>query len=210
MASDNSGSAVTTVRHVTADPSSLGLFGLAMITFVASSEKLGWTSGHTFVLPWALFLGASAQLIACIIDFKKNNIFGATAFGAYGLFWFSMAFVWMAKMGMLGVAAQGAIDGRQLGFAFVGFLFFSLYMTVAACETNKVLLAILVLIDVLFASLALVSFGIATHAAHLVAGWSEFIISIFGFYGAAGAQLNNQFGRKFIPMGGPMGIFKKA
>ena len=34
----------TKVKVVTADPSALGLFGLAMITLVASSQKLGLTS----------------------------------------------------------------------------------------------------------------------------------------------------------------------
>ena len=35
----------TKVKVVTADPSALGLFGLAIITLVASSQKLGLTSG---------------------------------------------------------------------------------------------------------------------------------------------------------------------
>ncbi len=54
-----------------------------MVTLVASSQKLGLTSGVSFIIPWAIFLGASAQLYACIQDAKKNNLFGATAFGAY-------------------------------------------------------------------------------------------------------------------------------
>ena len=60
------------VKVLVADPSALGLFGLAIITLVASSQKLGLTSGVSLVLPWAIFLGASAQLVACINDFKHN------------------------------------------------------------------------------------------------------------------------------------------
>ena len=41
------------IKIVTADPSALGLFGLAIITLVASSQKLGITSGVSLVLPWA-------------------------------------------------------------------------------------------------------------------------------------------------------------
>ena len=70
------------VRISTADPSAIGLFGLAMVTLVASSQKLGLTSGVSFVLPWAVFLGGFAQLFACIHDAKHNNTFGTTAFGA--------------------------------------------------------------------------------------------------------------------------------
>ena len=59
----------------TADPSALGLFGLAMITFVASSQKLGWTDGTSLLVPWAIFLGAIAQIYACVNDAKKGNVF---------------------------------------------------------------------------------------------------------------------------------------
>lgn len=59
------------VKITTADPSALGLFGLAMVTLVASSQKLGITSGVSFVIPWAIFLGAFAQLFACINDAKR-------------------------------------------------------------------------------------------------------------------------------------------
>jgi len=77
----------TKVKVVVADPSAIGLFGLAMVTLVASSQKLGLTEGVSLVLPWAIFLGATAQLLACLNDFKHNNTFGATAFGAYAFFW---------------------------------------------------------------------------------------------------------------------------
>ena len=30
---------------ITADPSAIGLFGLAIVTLVASSQKIGWTEG---------------------------------------------------------------------------------------------------------------------------------------------------------------------
>lgn len=73
----------TKVKVVTADPSALGLFGLAIITLVASSQKLGLTSGVSFVIPWAIFLGASAQLMASIHDFKHNNTFGAAVLNTH-------------------------------------------------------------------------------------------------------------------------------
>lgn len=61
----------TKVKVLVADPSALGLFGLAIVTLVASSQKLGLTDGVSFVLPWAIFLGASAQLMASINDFNQ-------------------------------------------------------------------------------------------------------------------------------------------
>jgi uncharacterized protein len=43
------------VKMMTADPSALGLFGLAMVTLVASSQKLGLTDGLSLIIPWAFF-----------------------------------------------------------------------------------------------------------------------------------------------------------
>lgn len=48
---------VQDIRVTAADPSGIGLFGLAIVTLVASTQKLEWTEGLGFVLPWAIFLG---------------------------------------------------------------------------------------------------------------------------------------------------------
>lgn len=199
----------TKVKVVTADPSALGLFGLAIITLVASSQKLGLTSGVSLVIPWAIFLGATAQLFACINDFKHNNTFGATAFGAYAFFWYAVGFTWLIQNGVFGAQLAATVDPKQLGFAYLGYLIFTLFMTVGAMETHKVLFTIFVLIDFLFIGLTLSSFGIMEHATHMLAAYSELLIAIVSFYGSAAAVLNNHFGRVFLPVGKPFGIFKK-
>ncbi len=192
----------------TADPSALGLFGLAMITFVASSQTLGWTDGTSLLVPWAIFLGAIAQIYACVNDAKKGNVFGATAFGAYAFFWLAVAMTWMTNNGVFGEAMAANADMKQLGFAFLGYLIFSLYMTLASLETNKVLMIIFILIDLLFLGLSLSTiWGI--EAGHELAAWSELLIALFGFYGSAANVLNHTFGRTFLPVGKPLGIFKK-
>lgn len=199
----------TKVKVVTADPSALGLFGLAIITLVASSQKLGITSGVSFVLPWAIFLGASAQLVACINDFKHNNTFGATAFGAYAFFWYAIGFTWLIQNGVFGAELAAAVDTKQLGFAYLGYLIFTLFMTIGAMETHKVLFIIFVLIDFLFLGLTLSSFGIMEHSTHQLAAYAELFIAIASFYGCGAAVLNAHFGRTFLPVGKPFGIFKK-
>ena len=198
----------TKVKVITADPSALGLFGLAMVTLVASSQKLGLTSGVSLVLPWAIFLGASAQLMASIHDFKHNNTFGATAFGAYAFFWYAMGFTWMIQNGVFGANLAAAVDSKQLGFAFLGYLIFTIFMTIGAMETHKILFTIFVLIDFLFLGLALSSFGIMEHPMHQLAAYSELLIAIVSFYGCGAAVLNTHFGKTFLPVGKPFGIFE--
>lgn len=194
---------VQEVKIALADPSGLGVFGLAMVTLVASTQKLGLTSGVSFVLPWALILGAGAQLIACFTDFKLKNIFGATAFGGYGLFWLAMGLNWLIKMGSFGPELASTVDTHQLGVAFIGYLVFSLALTFAALNTTKVLFSILFLINFLFVALALDAFGCGAFW-HKAAGVVEMAISILGFYGSAAAIINGQYKRVILPVGKKM------
>jgi succinate-acetate transporter protein len=200
------------MKIVHADPSALGLFGLAMVTLVASSQKLELTTGLSLIIPWAIFLGAIAQLFAAVVDCKHNNIFGTTAFGAFGLFWMGVASSWLIKMGVFGavLADPKNMDIRQLGVAFVGYLIFSVYMTVGSLATNKVLFIIFVLIDLLFVGLSLNTFGIMKDASHQLAAYSELLIALLSFYGSAACVLNTHFGRVVLPTGKPfIAVVKK-
>lgn len=195
----------TNVRIEVADPTPLGLTGLAMVTLVAASQKLGWTTGLSMVIPWAIFLGGIAQIMACVYDFKHNNLFGATAFGIYGLFWISVAASWMIKMGVLGQTLAGAVDVHQLGFAFLGYLIISVFLTIGALKTNKALIVIMILIDILFIGLMMDSFGMGEYW-HTIAAWTELVISMIGFYAAGANLLNKMYGRVILPLG--TGIWK--
>ncbi len=197
------------IKTIFADPSALGLFGLAMVTLVASSQKLGWTEGLSMIIPWALFLGGFAQLFACIGDAKRNNVFGATAFGGFAFFWFGVAFSWLIKLGFFGEQLVANADSNQLGFAFIGYLLFALFMTVLATETNKVLFFIFVMIDFLFIGLSLSTFGIMEEFTHKLAAWSELLIALLSFYGSAAAVFNGHLGKVFLPTGKPFGILRK-
>ncbi len=197
------------VKITTADPSAIGLFGLAMVTLVASSQKLGLTDGQSFILPWAFFLGGLAQLFACIQDSKHNNIFGTTAFGAFGLFWFGVGMSWMIQLGFFGEKLAANADPKQLGVAFIGYLIFSIYMTIGAMETHKVLFFIFVFIDFLFIGLSLSTFDVMHEATHMLAAVSVLIIALLSFYGSAAIVLNTHFGQVVLPIGKPFGIFKK-
>ena len=61
----------------------------------------------------------------------------------------------------------------------------------------------------LASSLTLTSFGIMEHATHMLAAYSELAIAIVSFYGCGAAVLNTHFGKVFLPVGKPFGIFKK-
>lgn len=196
------------VKHSGIDPTAIGLFGLAIVTLVASSQKLGWTESVSGVISWSVILGGIGQIIAAFYDAKVKNVFGATAFFGYGLFWIATAFSWMIQSGVFGNALQVSYDPKQIGFAFVGYLIFTLFMTIGALETNKVLFFIFFFINFLFLGLSLSTLGFLPEFFHNVAAIAELIVSILAFYGSAAALLNAHFGFVFLPIGKKFNIIK--
>lgn len=199
---------VTNFQPVMANPSAIGLFGLAMVTLVASSQKLGITDGTSLVIPWAIFLGATAQLYASIIDAKMNNTFGATAFGGFAFFWYSVAMTWLIQNGAFGKEMAANADIRQLGIGFLGYLIFSIYMTIGSMGTNKLLFIDFIFIDLLFLGLSASVLGFAPEPMHMLAAYSELIVAMISFYGSAAVVINTQFGKNVLPVGGAFNVFK--
>ena len=109
------------VQIAVADPTPLGLFGLAVVTMVASAQKLGIVEGVSWVLPWALFCGSFAQLLAGYFDYCHRNIFGATIFSAFGFFWSAVGMSWMIKAGTFGPGLAAGVDPKAIGFAFLAY-----------------------------------------------------------------------------------------
>jgi succinate-acetate transporter protein len=201
---------VQETKIVSADATALGVFGLAMITFVASTSKLGWTSGAAGLMPWALFLGSIAQIWAAAIDFKRNSYFGAIVLGAFGLFWIAVMGHWALTTGVFGMEVAGKVDGKQFGWACIGYFIFCLFITVAAAECNKIFGIILVLVDILLLTLGLQILGINPGLMGTIAAWSEMAIALLGFYAAGALFLNSFFGRPILSLGAPFGFVKKG
>ena len=193
-------------KIINADPTPLGVFGLAMVTLVAASVKLGWTSGTINVVPWAIFLGSLAQIWAAKVDFKRNNFYGATVLGAFGLFWAAVSATWLIGNNFLGLQPG---DMKQFGYACLGYMVFSIFFAVASWEVNNVFGAILTLIVVLLGALGLQLLGIAPDVTGPIAGWTELAISALGFYACGSLFLNGFFGKTLLPLGKPMGWIKK-
>lgn len=189
-----------TVKIEVADPTTLGLFGLALITLVASSQKLGLTQGYSLLVPWAFFLGGLTQIVASIFDFKHNNLFGATAFSAYGFFWIAMGMSWLVKQGSFGAEMAADADMAQLGAVFAGYFLLSVVLTVSALKMTKTMFWLMTLICLLFLCLALSGFGLG-HGWSLAAGVCELAISLLAFYVLAAKYLNSYFGKMILPVG---------
>jgi succinate-acetate transporter protein len=74
----------------TANPAPLGLCAFGMTTLLLSLHNVGLTALGSPILAMALFYGGTAQVIAGIMEWKKNNMFGMVTFGSFGFFWISL------------------------------------------------------------------------------------------------------------------------
>ncbi|VFS47830.1 Inner membrane protein yaaH [Budvicia aquatica] len=68
-----------------ANPGPLGLMGFGMTTILLNVHNAGFFPVTTAIIAMGIFYGGMAQVIAGILEFKKGNTFGLTAFY---LLWF--------------------------------------------------------------------------------------------------------------------------
>ena len=74
------------IKDTTANPAPLGLLAFGMTTILLNLHNTGLFTLGTMILAMGIFYGGLAQVIAGIMEWKKNNTFGTTAFLSYGFF----------------------------------------------------------------------------------------------------------------------------
>ncbi len=72
------------IRDTTANPAPLGLMGFGMTTVLLNLHNARFFVLGTMVLAVGIFYGGLAQIIAGIMEWKKKNTFGTTAFTSMG------------------------------------------------------------------------------------------------------------------------------
>lgn len=181
-----------------AEPASLGLVGLAVAALVLGAADLGLTNASSkyLMVPWILFFGATAQLIAGLVEFKRNNVFGATVFSTYAMTMYAIAATLIIIL-FTGVPT----DISHYAFGLIGILFFSLIATIASLRTNMALFSILIAVDL----------AVVLLIPHYLSGFSSlpagiFLIatSLLSFYTSAAVLLNTMAGKIILPLGGPL------
>ena len=112
------------IQDNTANPAPLGLAGFGLTTILLNLHNIGLFDLDTMILGMGLTIGGLAQVIVGIMEWKKRNTFGTTAFTAYGFFWIAfVALLVLPKMN-LGVAPNNIAFGSFLiawGIFSIGF-----------------------------------------------------------------------------------------
>src|ERR1700730_12361090 len=109
-----------------ANPAPLGLCAFGMTTVLLNLHNAGFFEMNSMILAMGIFYGGIAQVIAGIMEAKKNNTFGLTAFVSYGFFWLTLVgLIVMPKLGWIAAASEDAMIAYLIIWGiFTGCLFF--------------------------------------------------------------------------------------
>src|ERR1700692_3034962 len=98
------------LKDNSANPAPLGLFGFGMTTVLLNLHNAGIYEMNSMILAMGICYGGIAQIIAGIMESKKNNTFGMTAFISYGFFWLSLvALILLPKWGVVAAPTEHAM-----------------------------------------------------------------------------------------------------
>jgi hypothetical protein len=185
-----------TIKDNTANPAPLGLLAFGMTTVLLNFHNAGLYELNAMILAMGIFYGGTAQVIAGIMEWKKNNTFGTTAFISYGFFWLTLAaLIVMPKLGWVAPASSTAMA------SFLGLWgFFTLLMFIGTLKLSKALQVVFGTLVVLFALLAV---GDATGNAMLkkIAGYEGLVCGFSAIYTGMAQVLNEVYGRTVFPLG---------
>jgi len=184
------------VKDGNANPAPLGLCAFGLTTILLNIHNSGFTELSSMILAMGIFYGGLAQVIAGIIEAKKNNTFGLTAFTSYGFFWLSLvALLVMPKLGW----AEPASNGSMVAYLSLwGIFTFCLFF--GTLRLNRALQFVFASLTILF---ALLVWGDASGDAGIkhLAGYEGIICGASAVYTGMAGVLNEVYGKTILPIG---------
>lgn len=197
MVSELVGKEVITVRgkDLTANPAPLGLMGFGMTTVLLNLHNVGLFPLGSMILAMGIFYGGIAQVIAGVLEWKKGNTFGTTAFVSYGFFW--LVLVGLITLPKLGVAEPATASGMVAWLVIWGI--FTAIMFVGTLKINRTLQFIFGSLVVLFFMLA-VADATGSATIKILAGYEGIFCGGAAIYAAAAQIWNEQYGRTILPL----------
>ncbi len=176
-----------------ANPAPLGLLGFSMTTILLNIHNAGFFPLSSVIISMGIFYGGIAQIIAGIMDYKRGNIFGATAFTSYGFFWISLVAIWLLPS--FGV---GASEPAFVAWYLFIWGMFSLFMFIGTLGKSKVMQFVFFTLVILFMLLA-IHYWAHSEAIGIAAGWVGIVCGASAFYLAMAELLDEVKGRKILP-----------
>lgn len=184
------------IRDNSANPAPLGLFGFGMTTVLLNIHNAGFYEMNSMILAMGIFYGGIAQVIAGVLESKKNNTFGMTAFISYGFFWLTLVgLIFMSKWGWITATTKDSLATYLLVWGI-----FTLLLFIGTLRLNRALQFVFATLTILFFLLAI---GNYTDNENIIkfAGYEGIICGSSAIYTGIANLLNEVYGRKVLPLG---------
>jgi uncharacterized protein len=191
-----------------ANPAPLGLMGFGMTTVLLNIHNAGFYELNSMILAMGIFYGGMAQIIAGVMEWRKNNTFGTLAFTSYGFFWLTLVGLWVIPDIFPDTAVAAGPSETAMAWFFVAWGVFTGYMYIGTLKLNRALQTIFLLLTILFFLLAIRDFG-GGEIWGTIAGWEGIATGIAAIYAASAQTLNEIYRRVVLPLG-PVSQLPKA
>ena len=185
------------IKDATANPAPLGLFGFGMTTVLLNLHNSGCFGMCAMFVAMGICYGGAAQEIAGIMEFKKGNTFGTTAFISYGFFWLSLVVIVLLPKIDATLAPTNAAMAAYL--AMWGL--FTLGMFVGTMRLSFALQVIFGTLTILFFLLAAGEFFKVSVGFKHFTGYEGIVCGLSAIYTGIAQVLNEVFGRTVLPLG---------
>ncbi len=183
------------IKDSTANPAPLGLAAFGMTTVLLNIHNAGWFPLGSSILGMGIFFGGLAQVIAGIMEWKKNNTFGMTAFTSYGMFWLSLVALILIPKSHPELAANGKEMAAYLGIWGV----FTLFLFIGTFRLNVALMVVFGTLTILFFMLAIGDYTECT-CLKIAAGYEGIICGLSALYASMAQVLNEVYGKIVLPI----------
>lgn len=182
-----------------ANPAPLGLMGFGMTTVLLNLHNAGFYPLDTMILAMGLTYGGIAQIIAGVMEFRKGNTFGTTAFCSFGLFWLSLVALHAKVLSDSFIGIELFSKASMAAYFFMWGLFTAV-MFVGTLKANRALQFVFLSLAVLFFLLTardLTGSGLIG----TIAGYEGLVCGLSAVYLALAEVLNEALGRTILPIG---------
>jgi uncharacterized protein len=187
---------VTPGKEGIANPAPLGLCAFGTTTVLLNLHNAGIFEMNSMILAMGIFYGGLAQVIAGIIEAKKNNTFGLTAFTSYGFFWLSLVgLIVMPKLGWVTAPSEGAMVAYLIIWGV-----FTLLLFFGTLKLSRALQFVFATLTILFFLLALGDYTGNSALKHFT-GFEGIICGASAIYTGVAGLLNEMFGKTVLPIG---------
>ncbi|MDD3654420.1 MAG: acetate uptake transporter [Desulfotomaculaceae bacterium] len=190
MTQNSSINRTITAVDSTANPAPLGLLGFGLTTVLLNMHNAGFFALDSMIMGMGIFYGGIAQIIAGIMEWKKGNTFGTTAFTSYGLFWLSLiGLLVMPKLGWVEASGETA-----MGAYFFMWGLFTAVMFIGTLKINRRLQIVFATLAILFFLLAIRDWTGNTTIA-LITGWEGIVCGFTAIYAALAQVLEELYSK---------------